>query len=310
MTIVEIPSAMVQDNPFLRPFSSSEFQNKMHLARCTLIVCNFNRNQPYVLVLGKLRNCVDHAAFQTKDAMDRLCMDRFMQKSANKSFASNAKLPPKTSPPKSKLDHPRKLMIPGWLLSDDFFLQQTKGGLFGSEWCKQANFQEKTGCDLVFRSQYYLLIKPSPNSECLPKLNIATTMIENALLKVLGVDESRCKLLYDLTLSYTQHPVDGIIHMRNPLSSAERVWANIIDLSPYSKLCHTSLVKKEVNEEMHKLWCTLKICRENFGVKLFRCRPYVMIMGRHKASTGAAIDFVKRVLKKHTRDTEINDFEP
>jgi len=125
-------------------------------------------------------------------------------------------------------------------------------------------------------------------------------MIENALLKFLGADESRCKLLYDLALSYTQHPVDGIIHMRNPLCSTERVWANIIDLSPYSKEWHTSLVKKEVNEEMHELRCTLKVCRENFGVKLVRCRPYVMIMGRQKTSTGAAIDFVKRVLMKHT----------
>ena len=124
-------------------------------------------------------------------------------------------------------------------------------------------------------------------------------MIEDALLKFLGTEKFRCMLLYGLTKSYSRHLFDSIIQMRNPLHSSEHVWANVVDLSPYNKECYTSLVTNEVNEEMHRLRCTLKVCRESFGIKLLRCYPYVMIMGLQKRNVGAAIDFVKRELKKY-----------
>jgi len=132
-----------------------------------------------------------------------------------------------------------------------------------------------------------------------PNVRIATAMIEDAFLRFLGAEESRCMLLYDLTKSRIPHSVDGIIQMRNPLNSMERVWANVVDLSPYNKECYALLVTKEVNEEMHRLRCTLKVCRESFGIKLLRCHPYVMITGRQKRNIGEAIDFVKRELKKY-----------
>ena len=170
------------------------------------------------------------------------------------------------------------------------------GGLFGSEWCKQVKFQENTGCELI-QSQHYLLIKPAQNMDHRPELKIETSMIEDAFLKFLGAEESRCMLLYDLTKLYTKHPVDGIIQMRNPLNSTELVWANVFDLSSYSKKCFITLVMNEVYDEMHRLGCTLKVCRKSFGIKLLRCQPYVMIMGRQKRNIGEAIGFVKEGIK-------------
>jgi len=161
------------------------------------------------------------------------------------------------------------------------------------------------------RSQHYLLIKPSQNPNHRPKLKMATSMIEDAFVKFLGAEESRCMLLYDLTKSYTKHPVDGIIQMRNPLNSTELVWANIFDLSPYSKKCTITLVTNEVYEEMHRLGCTLKVCSESFGIKLLRCQPYAMIMGRQKRNVGEAIGFVKGGIKKHiSKGTEMNRCRP
>ena len=122
-------------------------------------------------------------------------------------------------------------------------------------------------------------------------------VIEDALLKFLGTEKSRCMLLYGLTKSYSRHLFDGIIQMRNPLNSSEHVWANVVDLSPYK--FHNSLVTQAVNEEMHRLVCTLKVCRESFGIRLIHCHPYVMIMGHHKSTIGVAIDFVERELKKY-----------
>ena len=128
MTVVEIPSAFLQGNPSMSPFSSADFQENMHRAKCTLIICRGNdllRCQPYVLVLGKQVKLVDRAVVATKQAMKQ-----YMQTLAGKSLPSNsnAKSPeiPRSWAPKSK-SNPRKLIIPGWLLSDDLFLQQIKG---------------------------------------------------------------------------------------------------------------------------------------------------------------------------------------
>ena len=122
MTVVEIPSPLLQGNPLVCPFIRVDFQTDMHHDKCTLIICRSNNAsllccRPYVLVLGKKAKDVDHAVAVTKKAMEQ-----FMQILADKSLTSNRN----SWVPMSKSKQ-RKLMIPGWLLSDDLFLQQIKG---------------------------------------------------------------------------------------------------------------------------------------------------------------------------------------
>ena len=128
MTVVEIPSVLLQGNPLVRPFSKADFQADMHHDKCTLIICRSNnasllRCRPYVLVLGEKVKDVDHAV-----AVNIKAMEQFMQILADKSLTSNSDVKSRTRSwvPMSKSKQ-RKLMIPGWLLSDYLFLQQIKG---------------------------------------------------------------------------------------------------------------------------------------------------------------------------------------
>ena len=131
MSVVEIPSSLVEGMPSMRSFNNAEFQENMHRAKCTLIICRSNLNAsllrcwPYVLVMGKQEKHVDQAVALTEKAMKQAT-----QTLAYKSSTSNANVKSSKNyhsmAPKSTYN-PRKLMIPGWLLSDDLFLQQIKG---------------------------------------------------------------------------------------------------------------------------------------------------------------------------------------
>ena len=88
------------------------------------------------------------------------------------------------------------------------------------------------GCDIM-STQTGLLIRSISGGNASPNLTKATDIIENAVLGLLGVEESKAKLLYDLTESYSEISPNGLIQMRNPMQSFERVWAGIIDIPSF-----------------------------------------------------------------------------
>ena len=56
---------------------------------------------------------------------------------------------------------------------------------------------------------------------------------------------------------------------------------------------------KDTDEEMHRLKCTLKVCHDSFGVRLERCKPYVIVFGKQKGNVGKAFEYVMKALKKY-----------
>jgi len=324
MAVLDLPTKVIRDGrvkEVMRPFILNCFQDRIHQARCTLIVCQDNfgakllRCRPYILVLGKQAKQVDKAV-----ALVRKTLNQFMQNYAidranrysSQDESSHLDNPTKvTHSPKSsasleinykrRYDHiaPRKVMIPSWLLSDPLYLKEVEAGLFGSEWCKEMKFLENTGCNLT-RSQDYLLIRASWDAKGWPNIKMASNMIEDALLALLGAEESKSMLLYDLTKSYSRNPVDGIIHMRNPLNPYGIIWANFINLTDHSNFT-PALTTRRVYEEMHRLRCTLKICRDSFGIEMRHCQPYVMILGRQKTDVAKAIYFIRSSINELQR---------
>ena len=63
--------------------------------------------------------------------------------------------------------------------------------------------EEKTGC-VIIQSQHSLLVTPTHIRRSGQSLAKATDMIEDALVGLLGAQESKCQLLYELTESYSQ----------------------------------------------------------------------------------------------------------
>merc|ERR1711862_961430 len=59
----------------------------------------------------------------------------------------------------------------------------------------------------------------------------------------------------------------------------------------------TPLVDGTTYNSIHEFNCSLKICRDSFGVKLCRCPPYAMIIGRQKQNVSNAILYLKNALK-------------
>lgn len=163
---------------------------------------------------------------------------------------------------------------------------------------------KQTGCAILL-SQNHLIITPMHQAgENGPSISKANDMIEDALVGLLGSQESKCKLLYDLTESYSEvYSVGGVIQLRNPLNSCERVWASIVDLPVFinkdgeQKYLLPPFISKESENELHMLKCTVKICTDSFDIKLQHCHPYAMIMGRQKKNVGIAIQFIKRAIK-------------
>ena len=127
-------------------------------------------------------------------------------------------------------------------------------------------------------------------------------LVENCLVKYLGAEEARGRLLYDMALSYGGARPDGAVLQRNPLNSCERVWMCVVELPaeihdgeltyliPYS-------IDGKTHDSIHQVNCTFKLCRDSFGVKLFSCRPYVMIMGKQAMNVSQAIVIAKNTLK-------------
>jgi hypothetical protein len=93
--------------------------------------------------------------------------------------------------------------------------------------------------------------------------------------------------------------------MRNPMQSSERVWACIVEMpvsvddEGHTKYVYASFASKDVNDELHKLKCILKVCNDNFGIRLARCKPYAVITGKQKGNVIKAFDYVAKLLKKY-----------
>ena len=144
---------------------------------------------------------------------------------------------------------------------------------------------EKAGC-VILLSQKHIIVTPGHPGQKEPSITKAIDMTEDALVCHLGTQESKCKLLYDLTESYSQVWLDGVIQMRNPLDSSERVWPSLIVLPVFvnkegdQKYLLQPFNSKYTDIELHKLKCTVKMCMDNFDIKLHHCDPYAMIFGR------------------------------
>ena len=53
---------------------------------------------------------------------------------------------------------------------------------------------------------------------------------------------------------------------------------------------------------MHNLKCSVKLCGDNFNIKLGHCNPYAMINGRQKKNVVKAIEFIKKSIKLCQRE--------
>ncbi len=146
-----------------------------------------------------------------------------------------------------------------------------------------------------------------------PNLSKATSIVEDELLDFLGGEISKCRLLYEITASYSNEIPGSIIQIRNPLNSNEKVWASIFDI-PFTlvedgnrRYFMAPLTSKEMDDELHKLKCVAKVCTDNFSFKLLRCDPYAIIMGRQKSSVSRANSFVAKAIKRYQKQISTNN---
>ena len=120
----------------------------------------------------------------------------------------------------------------------------------------------------------------------------------------MGSDEARGRLLYDIALSYSDDVrPDGIVFQRNPLNSFERVWMCLVDLpcevnEGELKYLVTPFLDSDTFDQMHQANCNMKLCSDNFGVKLIRCRPYALIFGKQVKDTCSGLLVAKNALKR------------
>ena len=146
--------------------------------------------------------------------------------------------------------------------------------------------------------------KPSPEPCSIVK---AIDIIEDALVGSIGAQASKCRLIYEVTESYSEVWLDGVLSMRDPLDSCQRIWASILDLPMYTndvdgeKYFLHPFTSAETRIELHKLKCDVKVCADNFDIKLDHCEPYAMIMGRQKSNVGKAVDFAKKAMKEQQK---------
>ena len=147
-------------------------------------------------------------------------------------------------------------------------------------------------------------------------IKCAIEKVENALVRLLGSDEARGRLLYDIALSYSDDVrPDGVVFQRNPLNSFERVWMCLVDLpcevhEGELKYIVTHLLDGDTFDQMHQSNCTMKLCREYFGVKLIRCRPYALIFGKQSKDICSGLLVAKNALNVTSRTRWLKSANP
>jgi len=321
MCLVDFP-AEVHDGVMkyiISPFVSGETYYQIHQANCTMKICRDSfgvklfRCRHYALILGKQAKSVSAALVIAKNALKRFKQNKMYQTSYalldNPVPSRWDGLPDSKKVNKKVAPKPVIVAIPEWLMLDVSFQQQIKDGLFGNLWCKKMEVGEKTGSDVLL-SQNHILVTPKyhtgQNGQSVTK---AIHMVEDSLVSLIGTEEVKCKLLYDLTESYSEVCVDGIIQMRNPLNSCELIWACVMDVPVVinkdneQQYVYSPFMSSQTDYAMHKLKCSVKICRDNFDIKLHHCRPYAMIMGRQKNNVSKAIQFIKKLVNSCQKNT-------
>ena len=170
-----------------------------------------------------------------------------------------------------------------------------------------AAIHEKTGCNIAVEERdqkignHVWLTVSGEQGKATKK---AVELVENCLVGTIGAEEARGRLLYDMALSCDGARPDGALLQRNPLNSFEKVWMWLVDLPAEVhdgelKFSFAPFAKGAFVESLHGTSCTVKICRESFGVKLSFCRPYVMIFGSQVKSVSQAIVITKNALKQY-----------
>ena len=137
-----------------------------------------------------------------------------------------------------------------------------------------------------------------------------TQMLEDVLVGIID-EESRGRLLYDMALACNVDiRSDGAVLQRNPLNSADRVWMCVVDFPTYviegvQKHFVIPSIDGKSYDEIHNAKCTLKICKDNFNVKLSRCKPYALILGKQVKNVSAAIVVIKNAIKRFRQISEV-----
>ena len=205
----------------------------------------------------------------------------------------------------------------------------------GSKWTQEV--AHKSGCDILL-SQSHLIVTPRENAEA-RNVTRAIELVEDTLVGALGVQESKCRLIYDLTESYSQVGPNGVLLIRDPFISNRHTWASIVDMPVYinQEGGQRYLLKPFIESEimLHKLKCSAKVCGQSFGIPLRHCDPYVMvclcmlgafqlflvknisvtklvrfplsmkIMGRKKDDVWCAVEHVRKAIKKHQHQAKL-----
>lgn len=350
MRVIEFPFEFIQGEmkKLVLPTIDGRLHDEMHHAKCNLILCKDNFGfklscEPYALILGKQAKGVSAAIGCVKSAIERyrrpslasLCVPLSLGTSELQSQSFRWEY--HRTPKKSVSQCSRMLSIPSWLLSDPSFRERVqrkflfriyiillgyprltiavynhniKGGLFGQEWSEERLVGQSTNCKITLVGND---VDIKSNGIGSPNLSKATSIVEDELLDFLDGEESKCRLLYELTASYSNEIPGGIIQIRNPLNSSEQVWASIVEI-PFTlvedgmrRYLMAPLASKEMDDELHKLKCVVQVCTDNFSFKLRRCDPYAIVMSRQKSSVSRAISFVAKAIMRYQKKISTTD---
>ena len=133
----------------------------------------------------------------------------------------------------------------------------------------------------------------------------AIEMVENVLVKVLGAEESKGRLLYDIARSFQNTKKDeAILETRNPLNSSNRVWMALVEL-PKKMILNSSagaidtspFVDSSFQGTIHNTRCTVLLGKHNFGTELVHCQPYVLILGKQANHVNNAVNLTKKAIR-------------
>ena len=157
---------------------------------------------------------------------------------------------------------------------------------------------QATGCSMIVTrptensAQIALLISGSKSSQ-----SHAIEKVENILVKVLGAEESKGRLLYDIARSFQNNKKDeAVLETRNPLNSSNRVWMALVEL-PEKMILNSSFNDSSFQGLIHDTRCTVLLGKHNFGTKLVRCQPYVLILGKQSNHVNNAVNLTKKAIR-------------
>ncbi|KAL7548683.1 hypothetical protein ACHAWF_011957 [Thalassiosira exigua] len=337
MGVVDLPTDVEGDFKYTRTNRlDGKIYDMIHEVNCSVKLCQENfgiklfRCQPYALVFGrrledvgqamviakkalKEKN-VQHTTAEIGTAAEDIPVNKWLnenllphsQSTGLSDSSAGGKTTRYRSRPRQRDAKPRVVTIPLWLLSDANFQQQIEDGLFGNEWYNTNEVGKKTGC-MILLSQNNLIITPCAEQEdgqSEPSVRKATSLLEDTLVGLVGAQESKCKLIYDLTKSYSPVSPEGIVQMRNPLDSFRMICVSLMKV-PVShineegdeKYIFRPFLSAQNEDQFHKLKCTVKLCADNFGIELRHCAPYAIVLGHQKNNVAKAVEIIRKNIR-------------